>query len=267
VKRLLLWCLALAASGQACADASLLEHIVGGFSRDSLWKNVQQRCLTPATPIHPDCVIVDRQRGFVLYKDMIGASHYLVIPVRPVSGVDDTRVWSDREHNAWAFGWSVRDTVARAVGNPLPDTLLGLAINAKAARSQDQLHIHLDCISESARDFMASGAIDTRWRDLQFRGKAVRARLIPSDDPVLPVDPFDVVRQDIGADADIADRGVFVGYVRPPQGQPGQAGFVVVDEPVSKAGGANGHASDFLDRGCKLGRARPQPQSQSQPQQ
>jgi len=263
VKRLLRWCLALvaltalAACGPACADSGLLERIVGGFSRDSLWKNVQERCLAPDTPTHPDCVIVDRQRGFMLYKDMIGASHYLVIPVQPVSGVDDARVWSDRQHNAWAFGWSVRDTVARAVGNPLPDTLLGLAINARAARSQDQLHIHLDCISESARDFMTSGGIDTRWRDLQFRGKPVRARLIPSDEPVLPVDPFDVVKEDIGPGAEIADRGVFLGYVRPPHGQEGQAGFVVVDDPVNKASGANGHASDFLDRGCKLGRTRP----------
>ena len=255
MKRLLLWCLALVASGQACADSGLLERLAGGFSRDSLWKNVQERCLTPPTPIHSDCAIVDRQRGFVLYKDMIGASHYLVIPVQPVSGVDDARVWSDREHNAWAFGWGAREIVAKAIGRPLPDTLLGLAINAKAARSQDQLHIHLDCISESARDFLASGAIDTRWRSLEFRGKPVRARLIPSSDPVLAVDPFDVVREDIGANASIADRGVFLGYVRPSQGQ---AGFVVVDEPVDKAGGANGHASDFLDRGCKLGRAQPQ---------
>ena len=254
MKRLLLWCLALVASGQACADPGLLERMVGGFSRDSLWKNVQERCLTPATPTHSDCVIVDRQRGFVLYKDMIGASHYLVIPVRPVSGVDDARVWSDREHNAWAFGWAARDTVGKAIGRALPDTLLGLAINARAARSQDQLHIHLDCISESARDFLANSAFDRQWRSLTFRGKPVRVRLIPSDDPVLAVDPFDVVREDLGVDGKIADRGVFLGYVRPLQGQ---AGFVVVDEPVDKAGGANGHASDFLDRGCKLGRAQP----------
>jgi CDP-diacylglycerol pyrophosphatase len=108
--------------------------------------------------------------------------------------------------------------------------------------------------SAKARDFLASGAFDRQWRSLTFRGKPVRVRLIPSDDPVLAVDPFDVVREDLGADGKIADRGVFLGYVRPLQGQ---AGFVVVDEPVDKAGGANGHASDFLDRGCKLGRAQP----------
>ena len=36
-----------------------------------------------------------RQQGFVLYKDMIGASHYLVIPDETVAGVDDPRVWQD----------------------------------------------------------------------------------------------------------------------------------------------------------------------------
>ena len=255
MKRLLLCCLALAASGSACADAGLLERIVGGFSRNSLWQHVQERCLEPATPTHADCVMVDRERGFVLYKDAIGASHYLVIPVQPVTGVDDPRAWSEGQRNAWTFGWQARDIVGKAVGRPLPDTLLGLAINAKASRSQDQLHIHLDCISERARDFLAGSEIGARWRDLRFNGKPVRAILIPSARPVLPIDPFELVRQDVGSNpVGIADRGVFLAYVEPAGGT---AGFVLVDEPVDKANGGNGHASDFLDRGCKLGRALP----------
>jgi len=251
MKRLLLCCLAPLAlvSGPLRAESGFLERLVGGFSRDSLWKNVQERCLAAAAPTHADCVIVDRQQGFVLYKDMIGASHYLVIPDETVAGVDDPRVWQDGQRNAWAFGWQARGTVATAIGRPLPDTLVGLAINARASRSQDQLHIHLDCISERARDFLAAGDIGTQWRDLRFDGKPVRAVLIPADQSTLPVNPFRVVRQDVGGD--IADRGVFVTYVRPPGGTPG---FVVVDEPVDRASGAKGHASDFLDRGCKLGR-------------
>jgi len=254
VRRLLLCCLALAASGHAFADVGLLERLVGAFSRDSLWKHVQERCLVPATPTHTDCVIVDRQRGFVLYKDAIGASHYLVIPDQPVGGVEDPRVWSDgKTHSAWTFGWQARDIVAKSIGKPLPDPLVGLAINARASRSQDQLHIHLDCISDRARDFLTTNKIGTQWTDLSFQGKPVRAMLIPSAQPTLTVDPFDVVRQSAGG-KEIADRGVFVGYIQPPGGV---AGFVVVDEPVDKAAGGNGHASDFLDRGCKLGRALP----------
>ncbi len=140
--------------------------------------------------------------------------------------------------------------MGKAVGHALPDTLLGLAINARASRSQDQLHIHLDCISERARDFLANGDIGTQWRDLSFNGKSVRAMLIPADQPSLSVNPFGLVRQDVGGD--IADRGVFMAYVKPASGT---AGFVVVDEPVDKVRGSNGHASDFLDRGCKLGRS------------
>ncbi|SDD87608.1 CDP-diacylglycerol pyrophosphatase [Cupriavidus sp. YR651] len=246
-------------SGPLWADASLLERLVGGFSRDGLWKNVQARCLTPPAPTHADCVVVDRQQGFVLYKDAIGASHYLIIPDQPVTGVDDARIWGDAvQPNQWAFGWDARGAVARAVGKPLPDTLPGLAINSKASRSQDQLHIHLDCISEAARDFLSggSGTIDTRWRDLRFRGRPVRAILIPATQPTLAVNPFDVVRQgqDAPVTAGMADRGVFMAYVRQPGGV---SGFVVVDDPVDKAAGSTGHASDFLDRGCKLARALP----------
>ncbi|MNM82497.1 hypothetical protein D3C81_945290 [compost metagenome] len=42
------------------------------------------------------------------------------------------------------------------------------------------------------------------------------------------------------------DRGIFLAYTG--------GSFVVVDEPVDLAPGNNGHASDFLDRRCKLGR-------------
>ncbi|AZG15928.1 CDP-diacylglycerol diphosphatase [Cupriavidus pauculus] len=257
MKRWLLYALALAASGPAFADAGLLERLVGGFSRDSLWKNVQQRCLVPPSPAHADCVIVDRAQGFVLYKDMIGASHYLVIPDHAMAGVDDPRVWQDGPRNAWSFGWQARDIVGKAVGRPLPDTLLGLAINARTSRSQDQLHIHLDCISDRAREFLLNGNIGTQWQDLSFNGKPMRAMLVPAEPAALPVNPFSLVRQDVlgkAADGTIADRGVFVAYVKPAAGP---AGFVVVDEPVDKARGSNGHASDFLDRGCKLGRADP----------
>lgn len=252
LKHWLLGGLALVVAGPACADAGLLERIAGGFSRDSLWKNVQERCLVPATPTHADCAIVDRARGFVLYKDMIGASHYLVIPDHAVAGVDDPRIWRGGQRNAWAFGWQARDIVGNAVGHPLPDTLLGLAINARASRSQDQLHIHLDCISARTREFLANSDIGTQWRDLKFDGQPVRAILVPAQQPALSINPFALVRQDVRGD--MGDRGVFVTYVRPATGT---AGFVVIDAPADKASGGNGHASDFLDRGCKLGRALP----------
>lgn len=218
----------------------------GEFTRNGLWRNVQARCLTAGTPRHADCAVVDRDRGLVLYKDAVGASHYLVIPDHAVSGVEDARVWTGTRPNGWAFGWEERQIVAKAVGKPLPDTLIGLAVNSRGSRSQDQLHIHLDCISGAAQKFLTQDGIASTWREFTFAGKRVRARRVPADPPVLDFNPFDAVRQETGTTGQTPDRGIFVAYAG--------GGFVVVDEPVALAPGNNGHVSDFLDRRCKLGR-------------
>ncbi len=240
------------------------EGVVGTLSggRDGLWRNVQQRCLAGATATHPDCAQVDRSRGLVLYKDAIGTSHYLVIPAHPVTGVEDGKAWDGGGASPWAFGWEARGIVGRSLGKSLPDDMLGLAINSRSSRSQDQLHIHLDCISAAARTFVngASGPIGTDWTALRFAGKPVRARFIPADAPVLSADPFALVggRAEGAAASRTAvpppDRGIFVTYARNHRGQPG---FVVVDQPVDAAAGSNGHASDFLDRRCRLAQEVP----------
>jgi CDP-diacylglycerol pyrophosphatase len=167
-----------------------------GITRDSLWQHVQERCLITEQARHADCAVVDRERGLVLYKDAIGPSHYLVIPDHKVTGVDDPALWEGETQNQWAFGWEVRDIVGKAIGKRVPDSLVGLAVNSRASRSQDQLHIHLDCISEAARAFIADNAGKARegWAAFRFQGKPVRAMLIPSSDNTLRFNAFDVVR-------------------------------------------------------------------------
>lgn len=226
-----------------------------GMTRDSLWKHVQERCLMPERVLHADCAVVDRERGLVLYKDAIGPSHYLVIPDHKVTGVDDPALWDDdKTRNQWAFGWEARDIVSKAIGKRVPDNLVGLAVNSRASRSQDQLHIHLDCISEAARAFVAgnAGKASEGWGEFRFQGKPVRAVLIPSPDNTLRFNAFDAVRTSLPEPERVADRGVFVTYVARPDGP---SGFMVVDQPVDGASGSTGHASDFLDRACRLGRA------------
>ncbi|AGW94735.1 MULTISPECIES: CDP-diacylglycerol diphosphatase [Cupriavidus] len=245
------WWLAAALALPGCTAEGVIGTLSGG--RDGLWRNVQQRCLASAPASHPDCAQVDRSRGLVLYKDAIGVSHYLVIPAHPVTGVEDGKAWDGAGANPWAFGWEARGIVGQALGKAVPDDMLGLAINSRSSRSQDQLHIHLDCISAAARALVngGSGAIGTGWTALRHDGKPVRAKFVPASTPVLTVDPFLLVRNGAndGAAAPPPDRGIFVTYVRDRQGR---TGFVVVDQPVDKTAGSNGHASDFLDRRCRL---------------
>jgi len=245
-----LWLAAILALA-GCTAESVVGVLSGG--RDGLWRNVQQRCLGSTAAAHPDCAQVDRSQGLVLYKDAIGKSHYLVIPARTMTGIDDARAWDGAGANPWAFGWAARGIVGRSLGKAVPDDMLGLAINSRASRSQDQLHIHLDCISSAARAVVngAAGPIGTGWTTLRLEDKPVRAIFVPASAPVLAVDPFQLVRDGTkgGAAAAPPDRGIFVTYVRERQGG---AGFVVIDQPVDSAAGSNGHASDFLDRRCRL---------------
>ncbi|WER48472.1 CDP-diacylglycerol diphosphatase [Cupriavidus sp. WKF15] len=226
-----------------------------GMTRDSLWQHVQERCLVPERERHADCAVVDRERGLVLYKDALGPSHYLVIPDHKVTGVDDPALWESGTGNQWAFGWEARDIVSKAIGKRVPDNLVGLAVNSRASRSQDQLHIHLDCIGEAARAFIAdhAGQASEGWAEFRFQGKPVRAVLIPSSDDTLRFNAFDAVRTSLPQTGRVTDRGVFVTYV---SRQDGRSGFLVVDQPVDAASGSTGHASDFLDRACRLGRTQ-----------
>jgi CDP-diacylglycerol pyrophosphatase len=254
---------AIAALLAGCTGAETPLALVGG--RDGLWRNVQKQCLRADRDVGNDCATVDKDRGYVLYKDMIGRSHYLVIPTTTMSGVEDPHAWSADAPNYWAFALAGRTQVSQRVGKPLSPQDVGLAINARQARSQDQLHIHVDCLSEDARRFLADHrtALGSGWANLAFQGKTVRATFVPSATAALPVNPFRVVLDAQGGDhSALADRGIFVAYTQAP-GTP--AGFVIVDEPVVAGTKTNGHASDFLDRGCAIGRDSARPVAMGNP--
>ena len=63
--------------------------------RDDLWHHVNDECV-PDQTAHGDpapCAFVALgqgvARGFAVYKDRVGATQFLLIPTRKVSGIDD----------------------------------------------------------------------------------------------------------------------------------------------------------------------------------
>ena len=53
--------------------------------------------------------------------------------------------------NYFADAWQAREYVSGALHEVLPRDDIGLAINSLRGRSQDQLHIHIDCIRPDVR--------------------------------------------------------------------------------------------------------------------
>ncbi|HEY4038854.1 MAG TPA: CDP-diacylglycerol diphosphatase, partial [Burkholderiaceae bacterium] len=74
-------------------------------------------------------------------------------------GVESPELLRDDEPDYFAQAWAARDRVISASGrSEVAADELGLAINSRWGRSQDQLHIHIDFIKPQVRD-----AIDL-WR-------------------------------------------------------------------------------------------------------
>lgn len=85
-------------------------------------------------------------------KDRCGPTRYLLIPTARRSGVESPELLRDDEPNYFADAWSARDRVIRAAGRPEAGSEeIGLAVNSRRGRSQEQLHIHIDFVDPAVR--------------------------------------------------------------------------------------------------------------------
>src|SRR5438270_11095613 len=124
---------------------------------DALWKIVHDKCV-PDQKEHGDpgpCALVDLRegdaRGYVVVKDLIGATQYLLIPTARVPGIESALLLAPDAPDYFADAWRERSYTERAAQHPLPRQAISLAINSAFGRSQNQLHIHIDCIRADVR--------------------------------------------------------------------------------------------------------------------
>ena len=95
----------------------------------------------------------------------------------------------------------------RALPGPPQD--LGLAINSKAGRSQDLLHIHISCVLPAVRDALAAAPIGPEWAAepfVELAGHAYNARKVAALEP----SPFLLLAELPGARDDMADQSLGV---------------------------------------------------------
>ena len=71
-----------------------------------------------------------------------------------------------------------------------------MAINGVGSRTQDQLHIHVDCVRADVRAALQTGAaeIGDKWGDFRLLGRVYRARRINGEEP--DPDPFRLLAED-----------------------------------------------------------------------
>lgn len=136
-----------------------------------LWHIVHDHCVPgQATSDSPaPCADVEIAqgvaRGYAVLKDRVGTSQYLVMPTTLLSGIEDPRLLRTDAANYFTAAWKVRRLVAARVGANLARQDIGIAVNSRYGRSQDLLHLHVDCLRLDVRAAldMIAPTVRRRW--------------------------------------------------------------------------------------------------------
>ncbi|HUO12926.1 MAG TPA: CDP-diacylglycerol diphosphatase, partial [Caulobacteraceae bacterium] len=143
---------------------------------NALWNIVHGKCAPneSATGKAAPCLAVDLAGGYAVLKDIRGRTQVLVIPTARITGIESPALLDAATPNFLADAWAARRFVERLAGRPIPRDDLALAVNSMDGRSQNQLHIHVDCIRADVRDYLAThaAAIARDWSgpDAVLRG-------------------------------------------------------------------------------------------------
>ena len=218
---------------------------------NALWQIVHFDCSAAARSSGRTgvCASVDLDRHFALLKDRGGVAQHLLIPTERISGIESPAVLAKDAPNYWADAWQARSYVQAALvkarRRELADNQLGLEINSAYRRSQEQLHIHIDCMRASSSAALSKHQYDApgRWSWDTIDG--VRYRIMHIDGPAFTANPFDIVARDRAVS--MAMQTILVTGAGP---SAQRDGWLIVNSATDVDGGT-GSAEVLLDHRCK----------------
>ncbi|MBU7443226.1 CDP-diacylglycerol diphosphatase [Paraburkholderia fungorum] len=235
--------LALACTAAACARLAAIDS-------NALWKIVDVRCVPSqqATGTPGQCTVVNLDKRYAILKDIVGRSQHLLIPTDRVTGIESPFILAPNAPDYWDDAWTSRLYVEKSVKQTLPDNQLGLEINSQFRRSQNQLHIHIDCMQGKISDALARHAQDTpgEWHWDTLDGQRYRIMRVTS---LTQADnPFRIVARDNPNSQAMAMQTVLVTGAGP---SAKQDGWLIVNSGLDIDNGS-GTAEGLLDHACRV---------------
>ena len=223
--------------------------------RMALWTIVHGQCAPHMAAGHgpKPCERIDishgEERGVALLKDLHGVAQYLAIPTGRVTGIEDPQVLAPDAPNYFAYAWANSDAVGVKLGHALPREAIGLSINSQFSRSQDQFHIHVDCMNRDVVDALTAykSALDDQWRVMTepLKGRRYWARRLDSAD-LSDANPLHLMADGLEGARDHMSLQTLIAMGADFQGKPG---FILLADHAELAAG--GHAEDLQDADCK----------------
>jgi CDP-diacylglycerol pyrophosphatase len=245
-RAMVLAALLLLAAGQASAG-----------DPDALWKIVDGQCVlhqrSGGDPF--PCVQVDSrpEAGFAILKDRAGIAQFLLIPTARLAGVESPELLADGAPNYWAHAWRARALVEERLHRPLGRDQVVLTINSAFGRSQNQLHIHIDCIRPDIRGRIRGqlAAIGDGWTRLAdpLDGHPYWARRIRGSE-LGDVNPFKLLADDMPGARQHMDRQTLA--LTGATFEDGAEGFVLLADHADPAIADRGHGEELQDHACAI---------------
>jgi CDP-diacylglycerol pyrophosphatase len=229
--------------------------IAAASDPDALRKIVEGRCVPSesATSNPAPCRLVDLHGHYAVLKDLQGSAQYLVIPTDTITGIESPAILAGDAPNYWEDAWEARRFMEEGAGRSVPRNIVGLAINSQKARSQNQLHIHIDCVRadviQSLDDNEASVGLIWRAMPVKLAGHAYLAMRIEAPD-LSHANLFHLLASAVSiAGSDMGDQTLVVVAAT---FKDGRDGFYLLNDHVDLASGDLAWGEELLDHSCAL---------------
>lgn len=213
----------------------------GGLPRDALWTVVQSCVLARQTiGVSFPCVEVDAPGtpgAVAVLRPPIEDTHLLVVPQQRLAGIEAADPSADMAR-VWQRAWESRRLLStRAV----PWDRAGMALNGPRIRSQDQLHIHVDCLDERRMRWLApqTRRLGPGWTRLSGEFGRIWAMRVDAPD-LSRFDPVSLADRGLPFQRSVASLGV-IGM----KGADGRDAFVVLASPTESL-------EFLLDSNCRI---------------
>jgi CDP-diacylglycerol pyrophosphatase len=225
----------------------------------ALWKIVNGQCVPheQATGDPSPCSAINLsgglEKGYAVLKDIRGIAQFLLIPTARIGGIEDPAILAPGATNYWDAAWQARHFVDSRLPAPLPREAVSLAINSALGRTQDELHIHIDCVRPDVRDALKTHleTIGDTWAPFPQTLVGHNYRVIRIDQETLEgIDPFRLL-----ADKDPQARshmGMHTLVVVGVTFSGGSPGFVVLDDRVNLLAGNWASGEQLQDHSCAI---------------
>lgn len=254
---LLLACLAMPAVAEGPVSAPPDQP--GVQSPNALWRLIRACTTAAGKDLYPPrpCVEVEMPRGsanhYAVLKDREGRYQYLVLPLARITGIESPTLLAPGAPNYFADAWTARLYVEAALHRRLPRDQLSLVVNSAYGRSQNQLHIHVDCTRPDVHDALQRMLpnITTQWRPLPMplppNGHAYQARWV--DGETLTLNPFQSLAASLPAGDHMARHSLIVAGAVSPSGKPG---FILLSGRVDWRKGDHATGDELQDLACTI---------------